>query len=173
MVKKISYILISVAILVTGYIGIEKLGYWQRSVRIFNINTSNQHFDGRVGRGQGGFGRREGFKPGEAGPGPVMRELPDSTRRRMDERSVQPVMRGRDIPESQREEFRGNNGERIERAPSERGSGNRDGHGRGGFSGSKKINLRNVVWFLAVFASFTVIVIYIDKAFCLIRNGRK
>jgi len=43
---------------------------------------------------------------------------------------------------------------------------------RGEFPGGKKINIRNVKWFLAVFASFTVIVIYIDKAICLIRKRK-
>jgi hypothetical protein len=36
-------------------------------------------------------------------------------------------------------------------------------HGRGGSHGRKKVAIGNVTWFLAVFASFTVIIIYLDK----------
>jgi hypothetical protein len=50
---------------------------------------------------------------------------------------------------------------------------NGEGIRRGEFPGGKKINLNNVLWFLAVFASFTVLAIYIDKAFCLIRKRKR
>ncbi|MCJ7449677.1 MAG: hypothetical protein MUO72_18525 [Bacteroidales bacterium] len=33
-------------------------------------------------------------------------------------------------------------------------------------------SIRNVLWFLAVFASFAVIVIYLDKAYCRIRKRK-
>ena len=61
MARKISFLILSVAILVTGIIGFNKLGYWDRSVRIFSFNSDVQ-FEGRGGRGQGerGFEGREG-----------------------------------------------------------------------------------------------------------------
>jgi hypothetical protein len=131
MVKRISFIMISVAILVAGYFALNKLSYWERSVRIFSFN-SDQVFERRMGKGQGG---------GEG-----------------------------------RGQFRRNEGERMEGVAFEGRMRGGEGRGRGEFQGGEKINLRNVVWFLAVFASFTIISIYIDKAYCLIkkrRNGAK
>jgi len=58
------------------------------------------------------------------------------------------------------------------RGPFEGGIRNSEGRGRGEFPGGKKINLRSVVWFLAVFASFTVVAIYLDKTYCLIRKRK-
>jgi hypothetical protein len=49
---------------------------------------------------------------------------------------------------------------------------NGEDRGRGEFQGGKKINIRNVKWFLAVFASFTVIAIYFDKAICFVRKRK-
>ena len=48
-----------------------------------------------------------------------------------------------------------------------------ENRGRGEFTGAEKINLRNVKWFLAVFSSLTALVIYIDKAFGLIRRRKE
>ena len=138
MVKKISFLILSVAILVIGIIAFSKISYWDRSVRIFNY-SSNTPFEGRMGRGQEG---REGFAR------PEMRELPDSIH------------------------FRPRDGERMERGSLGGGIRNGEGRGIGEFQGGKKVNIRNVKWFLAVFAAFTVIVIYIDKAFCLIRRRK-
>jgi len=149
MVKKISFLIISVAILVIGVIAFSKLSYWDRSVRIFKY-SSNTSFEGRIGRGQEGRefegrerpGGREGFVR------PEIRELPDSI------------------------QFRPRNGERLERAPGGGGIRNGEGRGRGEFPGGKKVNIRNVKWFLAVFAAFTVVAIYIDKVVCLIRRRK-
>jgi hypothetical protein len=160
MVKKISYIVISVAILVAGYFAFSKLNYWERSVRIFKINKSDQSFEGRMGRGPGGFER------------PSRRELPDSIRARFEAGGERPVMRNRNIPDSLRQQFRRTDGERFERGSFEGGRGRGDGRGRGEFTGGKRINLRNVAWFLGVFAAFAVISIYLDKAYCLIKKRR-
>jgi hypothetical protein len=145
MVKKISFLILSVAILVFGIIAFSKLSYWDRSVRIFNY-SSNTPFEGRMGRDRGGreFEGRE--RPGvrEGFVRPEMRELPDSIRARFETREGRPGQ----------------------------GMRNGEGRGRGEFHGGKKINIRNVKWFLAVFASFTVIVIYIDRAICLIRKRK-
>lgn len=180
MAKKISFIGLSVAILICGYFALIRLNYWERSTRIFKLRNSGQSFYGRAERGRGGFqgtgvaegrsgfngqegyrGRYEGFE---------IRQLPDSVRAKFEARERLQGMRSRNFPDSLRRQGGG-------REFSGRGQfemGRRDGHGRGreGFSGDRKIYLANVQWFLAVFASFTVIVIFIDKAFHLIRKRK-
>jgi len=168
MVKKISFLILAAAILVTGVIGFRKLGFWDRSVRIFNY-SSNTSFEGRMGRGQGG----RGFERGEF-ERPLMRELPDSIRARFESREGRSGqgMRGRNIPDSLRQQLRPQDGERTGRGSFEGGIRTGEGRGRGEFPDGKKINIRNVQWFLAVFAAFAVIAIYIDKAACLIRSRK-
>jgi hypothetical protein len=153
MVKKISFLILSVAILVIGIIAFSKLSYWDRSVRIFSFSSAAP-FEGRMGRGPGGgeFEGRERSGGREGRPIPEMRE--------------------RNIPDSLRQQFGTRDGERMGRGPFEGGIRNGESRGRGEFPGSKKINLRNVVWFLAVFASFTVVAIYLDKTYCLIRKRK-
>ncbi len=156
MVKKISFLILSVAILVIGIIAFSKISYWDRSVRIFNL-SSDTSFEGRIGRGpesaedhgeRGRFDRQE--RSGEGFARPEMRDLPDSLRQQSGLR----------------------NGERMGRGSIEGGLRNGEGRGRGEFPGGKKINIRNVKWFLAVFAAFTVIAIYIDKAAWLVRKRK-
>ena len=149
MVKKISFLILSAFILVVGVIAFGKLGYWDRSVRIFKFSSNTASEDrmerGREGRefeGRERPGGREGFVR------PETRELPDSIH------------------------FRSRDGERMGRGSIEGGIRNGEGRGRGEFPGGKKINIRNVKWFLAVFALFTVIVIYFDKAVCLLRKRK-
>lgn len=164
MVKKISFLILSVAILVIGVIAFGKLGYWDRSVRIFKF-SSNTPSEGRIDRGRAG---REGFGR------PEMRELPDSIRARFETREGRPGqgIRERNIPDSLRQQLRPRDGERIGRGSIEGGIRNGEDRGRGEFPGGKKINIRNVKWFLAVFAAFTVIAIYFDKVVCLIRKRK-
>jgi hypothetical protein len=175
MVKKISFLILSVAILVVGIIAFSKTSYWDRSVRIFKYD-SNTPFEGRIGRGQEGreFEDRERPGGGEGFERPEMRELPDSIRARFETREGRPGqgMRERNIPDSLRQQFGPRNGEGLERAPGGGGIRNGEGRGRGEFPGGKKVNIRNVKWFLAVFAAFTVIAIYIDKVVCLVRKRK-
>jgi hypothetical protein len=179
MVKKISFFILSAAILVSGYIGFNKLNYWERSARIFSINKNDQSFEGRIGRGPGGFRGRgdfgerdrserpEGFREGFERP--VMRDLPDSIRARFEAGGEFPGIRNRNTTDSLRQ-FRRTDRERI---PFEGRMRTGEGRGRGDFPGYRKISLRNVLWFLPVFASFAVIVIYLDKAYYLIIRRRK
>jgi len=167
MVKKISCLIISAAIITAGYFALGKLNYWERSVRIFSMNNTDQRFEGR---GRGGFERPEGFR--ERSGRQVMRELPDSIRARFEAEGRRPMIRDRNIPDSLRRQFRQDGVERIDRGSFEGRTRDGGDRGRGGFSGGKKINLMNVVWFLAVFASFTVITVYLDKAYCLIKKRR-
>jgi hypothetical protein len=101
-----------------------------------------------------------------------MRELPDSIRARFEagEGRQDRGMRGRNIPDSLRQQFGPRDGERMGRGLNEGGIRNGGGRGRGEFPGGKKINLRNIMWFLAVFALFTVAAICLDKIYCLIRK---
>ena len=164
MVKKISFFILSVAILVIGVIAFGKLNYWDRSVRIFSF-SSNGHFEGRGGRGP--EGRGEFTRPD-------MRKLPDSTRARFEAREGRQV-RGRregNIPDSLRQQLGPRDGERMGRGRSEGGIRSGEGRGSGEFARGKKVNLRNVLWFLAVFASFTVLAIYLDKALSLTRKRK-
>lgn len=150
MARKISFIILSVAILIIGVIAFSKLSYWDRSIRIFNF-SSNVTFEGRMDRGpesgrpygeEGRLNRQ--VRPGEGSARPEMRILPDSIRARFEVREGRP------------EHGTSNNGDRA----------------RIEFPGSKKINLRNVKWFLALFASFTVVVIYVDKLYSLIQKRK-
>jgi len=167
MVKKISLIILSLAIVAAGIIGAIKLNYWQRSVSIFKVNPSEQQL-GRGGRGPGmeGFGRGEGMRNG------MRRELPDSVRQRFAGEGRPEMRMERQRPDSLfrrgpgQESFRGEGG-------FERGSRSGDRHGEEDFRGGKKINLDTVGWFLAVFASLVVIVIYIEKAIKFFRKKKE
>lgn len=182
MIKKAVYLIISTAVLVSGYLALGRLNYWERSVRIFKFDT-DQPIEGR---GRGGF---EGRESGRGTTRPDFRNLPDSVRQRFGNRegrgpagteasNVPDSLRsrfeaergrrgqeGRSIPDSMRREYRNYNGEGPGFEAGMRGGSD---HGRGGIAG-KKINLGNVWWFTAVFASFTVVIIYIDK---LVRRKR-
>lgn len=167
MVKKVSLIILSLAIVAAGVIGAIKLNYWQRSVSIFKVNSAEQQF-GRGGRGPDieGFGRGQGTRDG------MRRELPDSIRQRFSGEGRPDMRMDRQRPDSLfrrgpgQESFRGEGG-------FERGSRSGDRFGRENFRGGKKINLGTVGWFLAVFASLVVIVIYIEKAIKLIRKKKE
>jgi hypothetical protein len=173
MVKKISVIIIVTVVLVTGYISLKKLNYWERTVLIFKLNSSGQSFEGRGGRGMRGPEGREGFERRQGtGEGTHRGErmiAPDSMRIRFEGGGQRFDRRVRNRPDSV---FSGRM-ERRDTLYSGRGSFNgrmRDSDGRGGrdFRGRKSINLNNVLYFLSVFAFFTVIVIYLEKAICLI-----
>jgi hypothetical protein len=164
MVRKISFLVLSVSILVIGVTAFSKLGYWDRSVRIFSF-SSDASVSGRMDRGHG---ERGGFAR------PDSRILPDSIRARYGERQENPgaLKRNRNIPDSL-----GLKPELRDKDQAETGINNigiKDGQGhRGGeFRGGKKINLKNVLWFLAVFASFTVVTRYADKGISLIRKRK-
>jgi len=156
MIKKISFLILSVAIVVIGVIAFSKLSYWERSVRILSF-SSDASFEGRMGRGpegRGEYGERSGLN-----------------RQERDEKGFsRPEMR--EMPDSLRQQFRKGNEERMGRGRIVGGMRNGEGRGRGEFPGGKKINLRNVQWFLAVFALFTVVAVYIDKAIRLFRKRK-
>lgn len=125
MVRKISFAILALAILATGFIAFRKLNYWESSVWIFKLNPKQLN--------EGGFN--------------------------------QDIVREQDINE---EQYRDQRVERDQR----QGRGRGYGRGRGNFGEEKKINLRNVLWYLAVFSSFTVVAIYLDKGLHLIRKKK-
>ena len=143
MVRKISLAILSVAILVIGVMAFCKLNYWESSVWIFKLN-SGQHAEVGTDHGQVDGRGNGGFR---------------------DER--------RHFPDSLSREFSQGFSGRSERSPNDAGFRQRGGRGRGDFRGGKKINLGNVLWYLAVFASFTVTAIYIDNWLRLIRKSKK
>jgi len=176
MARKISFLILSAVILVTGITGFKKLGYWDRSVRIFSFEA-NGSFEGRTGRGREvrGFQSMEGRGGREGFIRPEIRELPDSIRARFEagETRRSPGTRDHNIPESMRQQSGPGNSDQRIRGTYEGGVRSGESHERGEFTGAKKVNLRNVKWFLAVFASLTVVVIYTDKAFGSIRKRKE
>ena len=174
MTKKISFIILSVAIVITGFFGFRNLNYWSKSVRIFNMK-SDQPF----GSGQEGFEGRGRFyrHMGEGGrfDRNVIRVMPDSLRKRISEvERERPSMREGAVPDSIRQRFMSADRKPGDRMSFEGGRG-RGGDRRGGgeFRDVRKVSLGTVGWFLAVFAAFTVISIYLDKAYYLIRRRKQ
>ena len=180
MIKKISFLILAAAILAIGAYAFVKTNYWERSIRIFSLGSGDS-YNGRIGHG--GFGtergsdERRGFNRSENINNdfrrPDIRELPDSIRARLEDRRGRPRFENGGTIDSLRQRP-------VERSRQEGGriapqGGFRDGGGRdrGEFGGGTKINLGNVQWFLAVMAMFTVVAIYLDKAFCLIKRKRR
>jgi hypothetical protein len=157
MIRNISFLVLSIAIVVAGYIGVSKLQYLERSVRIFNVRSTVRHFDSRMGRGLEGLNRHGRI------------EIPYGAGSEFEDNRIQPGLSERNRPDSLQHRFRRSESDRVEVALTGRRFDNGDRHGRDGFRNGKKINLGNVIWFLAVFASFTVIAIYLEKIICLIR----
>lgn len=174
MVKKIIFVLVSVAIVAAGYMGFAKLSYFERSARIFRMD--NQSFSGRTARGfeEGGHFRSRGEGR------PDFRQLPDSLRRGPghDERfQIERRIRGGEFSDSIRRRAadlrineHGNFPDGSNRGPRTSESGIHRGEGqRGDLRVREKVSLQNVGWFLAVFASFTVITFCIDRLYRLFR----
>jgi len=151
MVKKLIFILLSLAIVITGAFAFRKLNYWERSVYIFDYKEMDRRFEGRGGRRPAEFSRSREASDGRGDRG-ADREL-------------------RERPER---EFRENREGRSSFGPDDRGGDGRGhGHGRGDFHGGKQIRLRNILWFLAVFSAFTVVSVYLDRIWLRIRKQRQ
>src|SRR5210317_1330141 len=70
MIKKLFFIILSLAIAVTGAIAFRKLNYWERSAAIFDYREMDRRFEGRSGRGGSGFdGRSRGAYERRGGRG--------------------------------------------------------------------------------------------------------
>jgi hypothetical protein len=178
MVKKTGTIILVLIVLVTGFISFRKLNYWDRSIMIFKYDSSVQSFRGRGGRafgepgGREGFARRPEFREGMQRPGRP--NLPDSLRRTMDgrgQRNFSRIRPGADsigvIPGSGRDNSSFGRGE----VPGGfRGRGGNEGRN---FGRGKVINLNMVIYYLAVLSLFTLIMIYLEKCYCIIFKQKK
>jgi hypothetical protein len=169
MIRKIATLIFSVAIVVAGVIGFNKLRYWDRSKRIFVSNTAfGNRFEGWRGVPDGNM-RFEGF-PREAGGErrQGFENIPDSIRRRRPDSNRERFPAGADSLRRERAVgFRGNPGE-FRRG----GFGGRGERG-GDFRRGGNVRLNNVYWFLSVFAGFVVLTIYLDKLAKFIRKKVK
>ena len=154
MAKKISYIVLSIAILICGYFAFTRLNYWERSIRIFKLSNSAQSFEGRRMRGpgalrdnratgdRGGFNRQEGFRGRSEGS--EVRQLPDSIRAKFGAIDGRQGMRNRNVPDSLRRMSMVNRRDISGRGQFDSGMRGGHGRGRGELPGGKKINIRNV-----------------------------
>ena len=156
MVKKISTIILALGILVSGYFAQRKLNFWEKSIAIFKLNTEEQLSGRGMGRDHGGFAVRENFRQGQGRGMGEGRVVPDSIRMRFEDRGEVRGMRGRNLPDSL---LRNMENRRFPGGRMRQG----EGFGPGESGIIKKVNLRNIQWHMAIFASLTVIVIYIDK----------
>ena len=166
MVKKISYLIISLAIVVIGIIAFNRLNYWERSLQIFQFNS--EQFTGRRGfGGRPGFDRnfnrgnqREGFER------PDTRNLPGSANQRgFAEQRFRPQQDSINI--SSPGSIPGSRNNFSQR------NFDRNGRPGGDFRQRQNVQLRNVYRFLAVFALFTAGTIYLDKIIYFIRKKNK
>jgi hypothetical protein len=172
MVKKTGILILVAVIITTGYLSFRKLNYWNRSVMIFKINSTEQSFQGRGGRGFGEFeGRESGagrpeFREGMQRPGRM--NLRDSLRRRSEgsgQRNFNRMGNGTDSLASARMTrdttfaARGGLGGRMRVGDM---NGGRD------FRRGKTVNLNLVIYYLAVFALFTLIMVYLEKGYRLV-----
>lgn len=169
MIKKISISVLSAAIVIIGIVAFNRFHYWERSVAIFKINNQQS-----FGRGFGGerneFGRNFGGERFE-GQGnrmgrPNFQNIPDSIRQRS--------FAGRRFP-AQSDSLRTGrfgsfNGNR--QAFGDQGFDRNRMRG-GGFRRGNDVQLRNVLWFMAVFMAYTTITFYIDKTMKYYTKRRK
>ncbi len=161
MAKRIGILIISIAIIVTGIIAFNKLHYWEQSVRIFSINKE-QSFRRGGDRHRGDFNRDERHNRSERWNRQNPRDSRDENRgSRFDE--GQALV----LPDSLNQ----TENTRTDRSSFRDSDFRREGHHRGDSRRSSSIRLENAGWFLAAFAMFTVVTIYIDKIIKRIRYG--
>jgi len=169
MVKRISLTFISLVILIAGIIAFNKLHYWERSAEIFKINSrqnEGRYFEGRRGNFERSASRARVEGEWDGSERPDFRNMPDSVRQRIfAERGFQ------SFPDSLRQ---GRSGTFDRDRDSFEGRGfERGGHRGGDFHRGNSVQLGAVGGFLAVFAAFTVLTIYIEKVINMIRKRKK
>jgi hypothetical protein len=154
MIRKISFLVFSVAILIMGCIGLSKVHFFGKSIRIFSVISSNQTLQDRPGKGIVRFEKsdmhaipdRKGLRSGGAGINTEQKEYK--------------VDNGSDDHNQKQ-----NNGviDSAGGASLEESSGNEVRKERDDAHEGKKSGLSSTLWFFAIFASFTVITIYVDR----------
>jgi len=150
--KKISIAIVSLVIIIAGVFAFNKLHYWDRSARIFKL-SSGQSFGRGSGHGRGDFESRN------------RRDRSDNSEGRTARSEF------RNIPDSLREgRSRSFSRDRID---SRERNFERSRQGRGNQRRGKDVQLRTVIWFLAVFSAFTVLTNYLDLVVKKVRGKRK
>ncbi len=176
MVKKISIILFVSVILAAGYLSFKKLNYWDRSVMILKYDSSQPFNRGRGSRGGGEFEGREGVARREFREGvqrPEGMNMPDSLRQRTGGRGQLNINRIRSGSDSLNVIRGDRNAEFSERGGFPGGTRGQLRNGGHDFRGGSNINLKTVLYYLGVFALFTVIVVYVEKGYRLIFKQKK
>lgn len=176
MVNKIFIMLFVLAILVTGYLSFKKLNYWNRSVMIFKYDSSQQFNRGRGGRGFGEFEGREGatrpeFREGMQRPEGI--NIPDSLRQRIGGRGQRNINRTRPVSDTLNITGGVRNPEFSERGGFPGGIKGQERNGGRDFRRGSTVNLNMVLYYLGVFALFTVIIVYIEKGYRLIFKQKR
>jgi hypothetical protein len=163
MVKKAGIVMLVIVILAAGYVSFKKLSYLERSIAIFKLESPSQSFEGRDGRNEN---FRPGFREGMQNQGRT--NMRDSLRAREDIRGQRGA--GRDFYKSENRDFNRLRRDTINSAGERFGGRMRgpDGFGGHGDRRGKTINLNMVGYYLAVFAFFTLIVVYIEKGYCMV-----
>lgn len=177
MVKKIFIILFVLAILATGYLSFKKLNYWDRSVMIFKYDSSQPFNRGRGGRDFGEFEGREGAVRPEFREGiqrPELMNVPDSLRQRMAGRGQRNLNRMRPGNDSLNIIRGDRNSGFSERGGFPGGARGLEGNGGGrDFRRGNTVNLNMVLYYLGVFALFTLVTVYFEKGYRLIFKQKK
>jgi hypothetical protein len=164
MVRKISFSIISVTILVIGISAFSKLGYWERSAAIFTFSQQTS-FSGRAGNNHERTGelkiREERYRSDDgakrSGSDEDLEDAPKLNKKIPDSLNQQVV--NPEIEQPEEGTFSG---------------GMRKGEGHRGVDSHRGmiINLGKVSLFLAVFASFAIIAIYVDRGILLIQKRK-
>jgi hypothetical protein len=169
MVKRISILVFVAVIIGTGIIAMRRVNFISRSARIFNVAQLEQQPG--MGRERGGFEDRGRFQEGQDfRRGGRQGEFPDSMRAGFEGRMPPPGMGERNIPDSLRRKFEGR--ERFGNGKGPEGAMRGGDFGRGRPGGGSKINLGSVGWYLSVFALFTLLAVYSDKAVSILRRRK-
>jgi len=167
MLRRIITITISLAIIIAGIIGFNRLHYFDRSARIFKTNSTQSYRGGHFDRG-GEEGRNFKSQRGtyDENQQRNFQNLPDSLQQKMIGEN-EFASANDSTREGRTRAFAGDRSEFRERGSGDRGRGGHD------FRRGKSVQLGSVGWFLAVFAGFTLITILIDDRICSIRRQKK
>lgn len=153
MAKRIGILIFSITIVLSGIYAFNRLHFWERSARIFQVN-SEQFYNRGVTRYHWDFERGERRERKENVGSKNRDDFQNENREiQIDGNQISDVSDSLNLAENSRTGRRTFN---------ERDFGRGHNH-RGNFRRGSNIQLENVGWFLSVFAMFTVVTIFIDK----------
>jgi hypothetical protein len=164
MIRKISFLAFSVAILIMGCIGLSKVHFFGKSIRIFNVISASHTSQDQPGKEIREFEKSD------------VHAIPERRRSRSGEESNYTEQK-----EDNKENRSYDNNRKLKHgeidsaggASLTENSGNVVKQERNDSHEGKKSGIGNTLWFLAIFASFTVITIYVDKTVSYINQKRK